>query len=189
MNVPSSMLLAMYEAFDELDIGYLKIFCDESDRKNAANCFTSAYGEGEVTQGPDGFEVSFSCLDFDNYDEDYGFTSVRFVPVDQALHAVEQKYPNIRYQGVTCYAFRTIQDGDMGWNEYIRGVSDDTLYEPIGNALSDALEEDAFWMFLLEETDLTDTEVREIEEFCMAYADYLSEESLEKLNSFSAGMW
>ena len=75
--------------------------------------------------------------------------------------------------------------GDMGWTEYSHGVSDHDVYEPIGEALAGALEEDVFWMYLLEETDLTDTAVREIQEFCMAYADYLSEEGLEKLNSFT----
>ena len=185
MEMPSSMFWALYEVFEELDIGHLSFYCDKSERESVANCFKSAIGECTITQKPKGFDVAFSALTYDDYDEDFGFTSISVAPIDHALHAVEVNFPNIRYQGVTCYAFRTLQGGDMGWTVYSHGVSDHDVYEPIGEALAGALEEDVFWMYLLEETDLTDTEVREIQEFCMAYADYLREEGLEKLNSFT----
>ncbi len=188
MEMPSSMFWALYEVFEELDIGLLSFYCDKYERESVANFFKSVFGECGMTQKPEGFDVTFSALTYDNYDEDFGFTSISAAPIDHALHAVEVKFPNIRYQGVTCYAFRTLQGGDMGWNEYSRGVSDHDVYEPIGEVLAGALEEDAFWMYLLGETDLTDTEVREIQEFCMVYADYLSEEGLERLNSFTSEM-
>ena len=142
MEMPSSMFWALYEVFEELDIGHLSFYCDKSERESVANCFRSAIGECTITQKPKGFDVAFSALTYDDYDEDFGFTSIRVAPIDHALHAVEVNFPNIRYQGVTCYAFRTLQGGDMGWTEYSHGVSDHDVYEPIGEALAGALERD-----------------------------------------------
>ena len=50
MNMPSCMLWAMYEVFEELDVGYLGFFCDRSESKEAALCFKSSFGECSITE-------------------------------------------------------------------------------------------------------------------------------------------
>ncbi len=184
MNMPSCMLWAMYEVFEELDVGYLAFFCDRSESKEATLCFKSAFGECSITENDDGFVVHFSALEYDDYSEDFGFTSVMVVPIEQTLRIMETKFPNIRYQGVSCYAFRTLKYGDMGWKEYKRGIDEHTTYEVVGKMLDSAMEEDLFWMYLIEETDLTETDIIDIKEFCTDYAVYLSSSSIEKLQAF-----
>ena len=105
--------------------------------------------------------------------------------ITEALRRLQGEFQNITYNGYVAYCWSDSHGGETCQYRITSDFNDDdkdVIYDFIGNILKLTFSRNYVWDELYEEMEGRDFEdCDEIEQFFVAYADYLPEDAIEKL--------
>lgn len=129
--------------------------------------------------------ISDLTLKYDNGDEQIDYDWLGEKALENTLMETKEKYPSISYKGYVGYVYSDSSSGDIMEHDISNAneAEETGLFDFVGEAITEAIEDDFFWDKLEEE--LEDSEPEDIEEVRQLFALYqawVPQEAFERLD-------
>ncbi len=111
--------------------------------------------------------------------------------MEEALMTIKQEYPSISYEGYVAYCWSDVHSGDVcqyaiSSEKKAKKDKDDVIYDFVGEALGETLEDDEGWDSLSDELeDADEAEFKKIIKLFHLYSRWLPSDAIDKVIEFS----
>ena len=111
--------------------------------------------------------------------------------MEEALKTIKQEYPSISYEGYVAYCWSDVHSGEVcQWEisseKKKKKDKSDVIYDFVGEALGEALEDEEAWERLSEELECEDeSEFKKIIKLFHTYSKWISSDAIDKIIEIS----